>query len=61
MDHAANPEVQDWVAEELQEVVRNGASENWDYSVLFPELKRCRAVLVSNLYLNPNFSEAYLL
>jgi cytochrome P450 len=57
---AANPEVQDWVAEELQEVAKNGDSENWDYSVLFPELKRCRAVLVSIPYLNPNFSEPYV-
>jgi cytochrome P450 len=57
---AANPEVQDWVAEELQEVTKNGDSERWDYSVLFPELKRCRAVLVSIPYLNPNFSEPYV-
>jgi cytochrome P450 len=57
---AANPEVQDWVAEELREVVKNVDSENWDYSVLFPELKRCRAVLVSILYLDPNISEPYL-
>jgi cytochrome P450 len=57
---AANPEVQDWVAEELQEVAKDGDSERWDYSVLFPELKRCRAVLVSIPYLNPNFSEPYV-
>lgn len=57
---AANPEVQDWVAEELREVVKDGDSGNWDYSALFPELKRCRSVLVSVLCLNPNFSEPYL-
>jgi cytochrome P450 len=57
---AANPEVQDWVAEELQEAAKNGDSENWDYSVLFPELKRCRAVLVSILYLSLNISEPYV-
>jgi hypothetical protein len=56
---AANPEVQDWVAEELQEVVKNDDSENWDYSVLFPELKRCRAVLVSIPLSESNFSEPY--
>lgn len=43
---AANPEIQDWVAEELQEVIKNPESETWDYNVLFPQLRRCRAVLV---------------
>jgi cytochrome P450 len=43
---AANPEVQDWVAEELQEVITNHDCEKWDYSVLFQDLKRCQAVLV---------------
>ena len=43
---AAYPEVQEWVSDELQEITP-GSSENWDYSVLFSDLKRCRAVLVS--------------
>lgn len=43
---AANPQVQDWVAEELQAVTRDHDSEKWDYGKLFPDLKRCRAVLV---------------
>lgn len=43
---AANPAVQDWVAEELREVIRDGESETWDYAVLFSDLKRCQAVLV---------------
>lgn len=43
---AANPEVQDWVAEELQEITTDHEEKKWDYGVLFPELKRCRAVLV---------------
>ena len=43
---AANPEVQDWIAEELQEI-RGAGSKTWDYSELFYGLKRCRAVLVS--------------
>jgi hypothetical protein len=43
---AANPDVQDWVAEELQEIIPNRDAEKWDYSVLFADLKRCRAVLV---------------
>ncbi|KAI9789936.1 MAG: hypothetical protein M1816_005705 [Peltula sp. TS41687] len=50
---AANPEVQDWVAEELQEVIKDGDYEKWDYGVLFPELKRCRAVLLETLRLYP--------
>lgn len=43
---AANPEVQDWVAEEVRQVTKNSDSENWDYNELFSNLKRCRAVLV---------------
>jgi Cytochrome P450 len=43
---AANPDVQDCVAEELQEIIPNRDAEKWDYSVLFADLKRCRAVLV---------------
>lgn len=43
---AANPEVQEWVSDELQDITP-GSSEPWDYGVLFSDLKRCRAVLVS--------------
>lgn len=43
---AANPKVQDWVSEELQEVTKNLESKDWDYVELFPRLKRCEAVLV---------------
>ena len=43
---AANPEVQDWIAEELQAVIKNRDGRNWSYSLLFSDLKRCRAVLV---------------
>ena len=52
---AANPEVQDWVAEELREVITDQDSEKWEYNVLFPDLKRCRAVLVRNKYSNSDF------
>jgi cytochrome P450 len=52
----ANPEVQDWVAEELQEVTADWNSKKWDYSVMFSDLKRCRAVLVCTIYLNTNSS-----
>jgi cytochrome P450 len=43
---AANPEVQEWAAKELQAIIPNPDEEKWDYSVLFPDLKRYRAVLV---------------
>jgi cytochrome P450 len=45
---ATYPEVQSWVAEELQEIISDGRSETWDYDALFPRLKRCQAVLVSS-------------
>ena len=48
---AAYPEVQDWVSEELREVIANNDSKTWEYGVLFSELKRCRAVLVCIIYL----------
>ena len=44
---AIHPEVQEWVAEELQEIIQDERSETWDYELLFPRLKRCQAVLVS--------------
>lgn len=44
---AAYPEVQDWVGEELNEVLKGSSSEAWNYEQLFPRLKRCLAVLVS--------------
>ncbi|KAL9125818.1 MAG: hypothetical protein Q9217_005038 [Psora testacea] len=50
---AANPEVQDWVAEEVREVIKNADSEKWNYSELFSDLKRCRAVLLETLRLYP--------
>ena len=42
---AAYPDVQDWVAEELQELTP--AHEKWEYSALFAKLKRCKAILVN--------------
>jgi cytochrome P450 len=46
---SARPEVQDWVGEELHEVI--GDTEDWKHEALFPRLKRCRAILVSNSFL----------
>lgn len=57
---AAHPEVQDWVAEELQEVITDCDSEKWDYSGLFSNLKRCQAVLVCTIYRNAKFLESHM-
>ncbi len=45
---AAYPEVQEWVGEELREVLQGSPSETWSYESLFPRLKRCLALLVSH-------------
>ena len=45
---AVNPEVQDWVSAELQEIIKDGENAKMDYSLLFPKLLRCRAVMVCN-------------
>ncbi|KAK7949376.1 uncharacterized protein PG986_010262 [Apiospora aurea] len=51
---AAHPDVKAWVAEEVNLVTRACASrEDWDYKVLFPQLKRCRAVMHETLRLFP--------
>jgi hypothetical protein len=44
---AANLEVQDWVREEVRRVTKGMDIADWDYEKLFPQLMRCRAVLVS--------------
>lgn len=44
---AINPDVQDWVAEEVQTVIKEEDDDEWDYDRLYPQLIRCRAVLVS--------------
>ncbi|KAF7887020.1 uncharacterized protein EAF02_003667 [Botrytis sinoallii] len=46
---AAYPEVQDWVAEELQEVIKDTADESLEYEKVFEKLNRCRAVLLETL------------
>ena len=44
---AANPECQDWLVEEIHDVLGNTASsENWIYEESFPRLQRCLAVMV---------------
>lgn len=46
------PELQDWVGEEVREITVNDRSENWDYTEIFSDLKRCRAVLVCTDHLD---------
>ena len=46
---AANPQVQDWIYEELQEVL--GDRLEWNYSDDFPRLKRCLAVMLETVRL----------
>lgn len=48
---AGNPEVQDWVHEEIQHVLGDRPKENWDYKSDFPRLKRCMAVLFETMRL----------
>lgn len=44
----AYPEVQNWVGQELNEVLHDSSSETWKYEEFFRRLKRCLAVLVIN-------------
>ncbi|KAK4117833.1 cytochrome P450 [Canariomyces notabilis] len=48
---AANPAVQDWLAEEVTRVFGDRPIEAWDYRADFPRLKRCLAVLYETLRL----------
>ncbi|KAJ5612403.1 cytochrome P450 [Penicillium lagena] len=47
---SAYPEVQDWVAEELQSIPENTKGH---YSDIFPKLNRCRAIMLETLRLFP--------
>jgi cytochrome P450 len=44
---AVNLEVQDWVREEIRRVTKGMNFADWNYEKLFPQLIRCRAILVS--------------
>ncbi|KAI0386948.1 putative cytochrome P450 [Hypomontagnella monticulosa] len=50
---AAHPDVQEWLAEEIAFATRGGPVETYEYKDLFPQLKRCRAVLYEILRLYP--------
>jgi cytochrome P450 len=45
---AANPEVQDWIHEEINYHVKDADVSTLKYGDIFPKLKRCLAVLVSS-------------
>ncbi|KAI9849675.1 MAG: hypothetical protein M1837_002800 [Sclerophora amabilis] len=48
---AANPEYQDWIAEELQHFLTTEDSETWSYECAFPKLQRCLALLLETIRL----------
>ncbi|POS68709.1 hypothetical protein DHEL01_v212897 [Diaporthe helianthi] len=48
---AANPDVQDWVAEEIHAVLGGRQPAELDYRADFPRLRRCLAVLLETLRL----------
>ncbi|KJZ78262.1 hypothetical protein HIM_02300 [Hirsutella minnesotensis 3608] len=48
---SANPEVQDWVAEELRHVLGDRQPHEWDYTTDFPKLKRCLAIMYESMRL----------
>ncbi|KAJ0123287.1 hypothetical protein J7T55_011752 [Diaporthe amygdali] len=53
---AVHPEVQVWLAEEIAALAASAGKsiEEWDYRLHFPQLKRCRAVLLETLRLYPS-------
>ena len=45
---AAHPEYQEWLAEEIQQVLGSSkGADGWRYEVVYPRLQRCLAVMVS--------------
>ena len=54
---AANPEYQQWLAEEINSVCGTSSNpETWAYDKIFPKLQRCLAVMVSrSLWLSRSF------
>ncbi|OTA92179.1 hypothetical protein M434DRAFT_22024 [Hypoxylon sp. CO27-5] len=48
---AANPQVQDWVYEELCRVLGDRRPNDWNYSTDFPRLKRCLSVMLETVRL----------
>lgn len=44
---AAHPEIQDWISEEINEVLGDEDADNADFRDVYPKLNRCLAVFVS--------------
>jgi cytochrome P450 len=44
---ARQPDIQEWVAEEIDAVIKTGSEQEWTYETAFPALVRCLAVMVS--------------
>jgi cytochrome P450 len=51
---AANPDTQEWIAEEINFYLTNDASDSWTYDN-FVKLKRCAAVVVSISHLQAQY------
>jgi cytochrome P450 len=45
----ANPDVQEWLAEEVKQALAGSTDGSWDYAALYSKLPRCRAVLVKKM------------
>ncbi|TVY53796.1 putative cytochrome P450 4d21, partial [Lachnellula suecica] len=51
---AAYPKVQDWISEEINNVVKDDHISTWNYNDIYPQLNRCLAVLLETVRLwNP--------
>ncbi len=48
---ATNPDVQDWLSEEIRAVLESDDQADWKYAASFPRLKRCLAVMLETLRL----------
>lgn len=58
---AANPQCQEWLAEEISHVLgENGSPEAQKYEEVFPKLKRCLAVMVSHCTLKIRNNESLI-
>ncbi|KAK7974516.1 hypothetical protein PG989_016364 [Apiospora arundinis] len=55
---AANPSVQDWLAQELHHVLGDRPTSQWVYRKDFPRLRRCLAILYETLRLKTPVAEA---
>lgn len=46
----SRPDIQDWIFEALNFYLPSSSAADWQYEAVFPNLKRCLAVLVSALF-----------